>query len=134
VVGAEHRGDGNDDLLAAAADQHDRPARPLVLGDQPPGLGVHQRRDEGGEGLVHDRAHPARRPTAGQLREVVAHPLHPRRVGACGLDDQLRVSTAQYGAAADQAGAIERPAERERASAGDDRSVEVEERRSADRH
>ena len=71
---------------------------------------------------VPPRAH------AGQVR---AHALDLVVVGAGEREHELGVGAAQHGAAVDQPALVERPAEREHARLGDDRLVQIEERRGA---
>ena len=70
-------------------------------------------------------------PTGHHGRELRAQAFHLLRVGAGEGEDQLGVGGLEHGAAIDQAAVEERPAEGQGAGLGDDRLVQVEERRCA---
>ena len=129
AVRADQRGDRLDDLQPGRRQHHDL---------------VAVRR-----GARRSARSPRRRPAAGRSRAAsrrrcaricaTSQPVHSAVIrrrswsivsaSAPGQhEQQLRVAAAQRGPPADQALAAERPAERQRAGAGDDRLVQIEER------
>jgi hypothetical protein len=65
------------------------------------------------------------------LGDLRPHALHLLRVGAAEGEDELRVGALEHGAPVDQPALEERTAEGQGAGLGDDRLVQVEERRCA---
>jgi hypothetical protein len=102
-----------------------------VLLDQVGRLGVDQRVDDVVQGLAHDLVHRGDVPAGAQRRDLRAEALHLLRVGTLQREDELRVGRLEDGAAVDQPTVEERSSEGQGAGLGEDRLVEVEERRSA---
>ena len=131
AVDAEHLPDRLDHLRPAAGDDDDLPAgRPVFL-DQVGGLGVHERVHDLVQRLAHDVLDRLGVPAGDHGGELRAQPLHLLGVDADAGEDELGVGRLQDGAAIDQPAVEERPAEGQGAGLGDDRLVQVEERRCA---
>ena len=107
-----------------------RPAA-LCMRDQLDRLVVDDRVDDLVQRLGDDLAHLRDVPPRAHAGQVGAHPLDLVVVGAGEREHELRVRAAQHGPAVDQSALVERLAEREHAGLGDDRLVEIEERRGA---
>jgi hypothetical protein len=103
----------------------------VVLLDERDGLVVHQRVDDVVQGVGDDLADRVDRPAGDHLGEELAHLLHLVVVGAAHEEDELGVGAAQHVPAVDEAAGVEGATERQRARLGDDRLVQVEERRGS---
>jgi hypothetical protein len=102
-----------------------------VLLDQVRRLRVDQRVDDLVQGLPDDLVHGGGVPAGHHRGQLGAQALHLLGVGAGEGEDQLGVGGLEHGAPVDQPAVEERPAEGEGAGLGDDRLVQVEERRCA---
>ncbi len=131
AVGPEHGPDRLDDLRPTARDDHDLAAGGAVLLDQVRGLGVDERVDDVVQRLPDDVVHRRDVPAGAHGRDLRPETLHLLGVGAGEGEDELRVRGLQRGTPVDQPALEERAAEGQGAGLGDDRLVQIEERRGA---